>query len=181
MKIMKYLLIPAVSFLSTAHAALPLRVSCATDPVTTMFDIAENGEKLEVSVLHMNGIDYAPLDVTVITPRDVESYLPKKAAALKKMPEMSTFTWPMKNCRVHDGFRFECFGTDDVQFHNGVKLAPFAAWSERIIHNNPAGSYIERAIVLSVDVDGESVHVRMVYPESGCTVNGGSLRGPFAK
>lgn len=179
--LMKHLLLILLTLSSTSALALPLKVTCATDPVATIFVIEETDERIEITTVHANGMEYAPLDVRMITPNDVVNYLPKKVAALKKIPETTTFSWPKNKCTIHDGFRFECYGTDDVQTHEGVKLAPFGVWSERIINQNPAGQYVERAVTMSVDVDGETVHVRMIYPENGCTVNGSNLRGPFAK
>jgi hypothetical protein len=153
----------------TAQAAAPIRLTCVTDPPSTSFGIETNGDTVEGTVVFHYGPLYAPAINGVFTPHDL-GILADRSELVKKLKDITTFHWPAKNCKAHDPYRFECFGTDDVQEGRaGEKVRPFALYTTRSEEDGIAGKHTYLKVTLSFDVDGKGdPSVAMDYPIGDC-------------
>lgn len=168
---MKTLLLTLALFPFAAQAAeLPnIQMSCVTQFPTTSYLVESRGEELVVRVIHHNGSKYAPAISGIFTPSDLP-ILAKRAALAEKMADDMTFRWPLKNCKKHEGMRFECYGTDDVQEgRDKAKIAPFALYTTKLTQDGPGGKYDYLDVTLTFDVDSErDGSIEMRYADGEC-------------
>lgn len=147
-----------------AVAEEPIHLTCVTEFPTTSFLIEQKGEEVVARVIHHNGMKYQPLWSSTITPNDL-SMLEERASVMNKLSTDMSFRWPRKNCVKHGEFRFECFGTSDVQTINGLKVEPYALYTSLVSHDNLAGKYEELKVYMSYDINGKGgFSTEMNYP-----------------
>lgn len=156
-------------FASQAAEPPSIQMSCVTAFPTTSYLVESQGEELVVRVIHHNGSKYAPAISGIFTPSDLP-ILAKRAALVEKMADDMTFRWPLKNCKKHEGMRFECYGTDDVQEgKEKAKIAPFALYTSKLSHDGPGGKFETVDVTMSFDVNGErDASIEMRYYDGEC-------------
>lgn len=166
---MKYILSLFCLFFSASSFAADYELTCMTEPPTTTFGIWREGEEMIVRVIHHNGTKYAPAFTGVFSPNDIP-YLAEQAKLVLKMPAITTFHWPLKNCGLK-GEVFKCFGTEDVQEgEGGAKLKPFAVHTALASEETIAGKHEYLSVSLNFDVDGKSgPRLEMKYPNYQCS------------
>ncbi|MCO5143192.1 MAG: hypothetical protein M9962_08900 [Oligoflexia bacterium] len=149
--------------------AKAFQLTCYTEYLTTTFVIWTENEDLYARVIHHNGAEYAPAIVGIYTPKDIP-ILERRANLVKQMQNETTFRWKKEKCKFREGNRFECFGTDDIQYgRGGEKIEPFALYSTEVAENGIAGKLNYLWLRLTFDVDGESgPAVEMEYPTFQC-------------
>lgn len=164
----KVLALLLMMFAPMAHA-FDYDLTCVTNPPTTSFGIWTEGEEMVVRVLHHHGSRFAPAFTGVYTPNDV-SYLAEVAKLVQKMPAITTFRWPRKNCSLN-GAVLKCFGTEDVQEgEGGAKLKPFGVHTSRTKVESIAGTNEYTHVSVVFDVDGKSgPRLEMPFPEGECS------------
>jgi hypothetical protein len=163
------LILLSLLFALPLQAAAPINLTCATNPMTTSFGIRTEGEEVVATVMHSYGSRFAPAINGIFTPNDIE-ILAARAKLVEKMKDITTFRWPLSKCRRHNDYRFECFGTDDVQDgKDGSKIRPFALYTRRTLEDGIAGKSENLTITLSFNVDGKGdPSIAMEYPIQGC-------------
>jgi hypothetical protein len=161
------------SALESARASADSGVSdyeltCMTEPPTTTFGIWREGEEMIVRAIHHFGARFAPSFNGIYTPNDIP-YLAEQAKLVLKMPAITTFHWPLKNCSLK-GEVLKCFGTDDVQEgEGGAKLKPFGVHTAVSTEETIAGKHEYTTVSLNFDVDGKSgPRLEMKYPKGQC-------------
>jgi hypothetical protein len=168
---MKILTLAILFFsVSGARAAdTPINLTCITEVPSTSFVIWTEGKDLFGRVIYHFGSRFAPAINGIYTPNDL-GVLAERASLVEKMQDVTTFRWPLSKCRRHDEFRFECFGTDDVQEgKNGEKLTPFALYTTRSSEDGIGGKWEYLSVTLTFQVDGKGdPSVQMKYPKDGC-------------
>jgi hypothetical protein len=158
-----------LSTLAIAAESPTIRLTCVTEYPSTSFVIESKGKELVARVLHHHGAKYAPAISGIFTPSDLP-ILARRAALVEKMSADMSFRWPLSSCKKHDDFRFECFGTEDMQLgEGGAKIAPFALYSTKIREDGIAGAYESLQLTMTFDVDGErDPSIEMKYPMEAC-------------
>lgn len=146
-----------------------IKLTCVTESPSTSFVIESQGKELIARVIHHYGAKYAPAISGIFTPNDLPT-LSRRAKAVEKMKNDMSFRWPLSKCKKHDDFRFECFGTDDVQEgEGGAKFAPFALYTTRVKEEGIAGALEYLQVTMSFDVDQDrDPSIEMRYPVGSC-------------
>ncbi len=159
----------ALTVFGSEALARPFELGCITEQPTTTFLIKEDGQEIVAKVFLHNGVQFAPVFQGLATYRDFP-ILQEQAKGVLKMQNAMTFRWPIKNCKIQDAVRFQCFGSSDEQPGlDGAKIKPFALYSGKVTEESIAGKLEWITIRFSFSVDsGESSAIDMKYPADWC-------------
>jgi hypothetical protein len=127
------------------------------------------GDGLNATVVFHAGPRFAPVINGLYTPYDLP-ILTERAALAQKLKDLMVFHWPMHSCTFHEGLRFECYDTDDVEAgRNGEQVRPTALYTTRVEEDGIAGKTTTLRVNLSFTVDGQGdPALTMDYPIGDC-------------
>ena len=147
----------------------PFEFSCLTEIPTTTFVVWTEGEEVLARVIHHNGSQYAPAIVGTYTPNDLPT-LAKRAAAVRKMKNDTTFRWPKAKCQHLGEMGLYCTGaTGTAEGEEGAKLKPWALYTSTVVEEGVAGKLESMNVSVIFDVDQDrDQSVEMKYPKGSC-------------
>ena len=142
-----------------------INVECITKQFpTTSFLIRTEGKQVRAQVLHHNGTGYAPAISGTFTPNDLP-LLTERAKIVEKLGKNMFFTWQLEKCKIYDEMMFKCFGSDEIQEVNGMKVKTFGLYTSRSTMFAMGQTFNSMRVVLSLTVDGKSIDLDMPYDD----------------
>jgi hypothetical protein len=165
MRHVTWFLFSALTFLTVEAMAKPFEMGCITEQPTTSFLIKEVNQEIVATIYLHHGVQFAPVFQGVATYRDFP-ILQEQAKGVLKLANAMTFRWPLKNCKIFDAIRFQCFGSNDEQAGiDGAKIKPFSIYSGKVSEESIAGKLDWITVRFGFQVDsGESSAIDMKYP-----------------
>lgn len=140
---------------------------CVSGMPTTSFLGEVKDEKLELTVIHHNGVGYMPIHEGVVVPNDFP-YLKEKANALTKMGDRQVFNFPLERCKLMAPTRFSCSGGGKQDF-GGVEMEALGFYTSKITEEVWDISYEKTHAELSMLISGLPVQqIPMNYYDGEC-------------
>jgi hypothetical protein len=151
-------------------SATDVKLTCVTtDFPTTSFVVETVGNEVLAHVIHHNGMKFMPIWSAIVVPNDIPM-LSSKASELAKLGDRYTVRFARSSCQVTGEKMFNCFNGTEVH-HNGIKLQATALHTEKVSHENIAGTYHRHWMHLSVNFDGKTHPFSMEYSPDDCFVD----------
>ena len=149
---------------------------CVTDPYpSTTFAFvtnkADDGTKLvKLSVVHHNGLAYAPFWETAIVPSDLKMLSEKSKVILSLNTQLNT-SWPAKSCQWIGEKKLACIGTGEKTMVNNKLIEPWAFYSAVQTDSSFAGDFTYIQMTLIFYIDGEKFIYTSKYKPTDCEFN----------
>jgi hypothetical protein len=149
---------------------------CVTSPYpSTTFafvtDKADDGAKIvKLSVIHHNGLAYAPFWETAIVPSDLKM-LSEKSKVILSLDEQLNTSWPEKSCRWIGAQKLACIGSAEKIVVNKKLIEPWAFYSTVLSESSFAGDFTYIQMTLIFYVDGEKFIYTSKYSQADCDFN----------
>jgi hypothetical protein len=172
--VLNWVIAPSVLLPSLAFA-VPVNLTCTTDPLTTSVAIFTRGSDITFRVINHNGTDYIPLASNNVTPNDLTK-LAQKAKDLVQLGAQYDIHLDVSRCSVNGQKLVDCYGPVQ-QTINGHKLNWFSLDTAKTTTVSALGSTpLERTTLnLSITMDGKDYDFNMDYDANSC-VDTKSLR-----
>lgn len=116
---MKLIVTTLLILVANAAMAIP-KLSCVTGLPTTSFLLIEKENSVELTTIHHNGTQYAPIYNGVVTPSDF-NLLKKTADFFEKLGDRFVINFKKEDCRLEEDKFYTCFLNDEFEVA-GVKL-----------------------------------------------------------
>ena len=167
----KLILAFSIIFTTSFGLADDLFVQCMTQYPSTSFSIETSGDTVTMSVLHHNGIGYAPFWNSLIVPSDITKLQERANLVMKLAPELSA-TWKKSACKLLNGNKhFICMGATDKIKSNGIDIDPWAVYSSTHSESSFAGDYEHTEVAFRFYVNNEANQFVMKYQPGDCLIS----------
>lgn len=154
---------------SMGHGALANSVDCFTSPVTTSFVLrkSEDGTKYNLSVIHHNGVEHAPL-ITGITTGYTIDIAKKRFEYVKQMGDFFSVSFEPERCKFSKE-RISCFFSKKAKIGElEVEDYYFHAYKE--ISVTPFGDFPQFNVSFQYRVNKRPHEMRMFYENDFCRI-----------
>lgn len=183
-KISNFLIPVTFIFLSTAATAAVKKVAtadtewknhrgmCVTRPYpSTTFafvtDTVNEESVVKVSVVHHNGLSYAPFWETLVVPADLQM-LADKSKTILSLADVLNTSWAAKECQWTGDKKVACMGHGEKVKINSKVIEPWAFYSSVITDSSFAGDYTYIHMTMIFYIDGEKFIYAFKYKEADC-------------
>lgn len=149
---------------------------CATSPFpsTTFAFTTEKSsvepkseQKVKLSVVHHNGLQYAAFWDTAVVPEDLKMLTEKSKVILELDSELQT-SWAAKDCQSSGDKKYSCVGNGEKIKTKTKTIEPWAFYSAVLKESSFAGDYTYIQTTLLFYIDGQKYIFVSKYPESDC-------------
>lgn len=145
---------------------------CMTSPfpsTTFAFNTEKAGpdQRVKVSVVHHNGLAYAPFWDSAVVPEDLKMLSDKSKVILQLESELNT-SWSAKDCQWSGVNKVSCVGTGESVKMKSKTVEPWAFYSAVLKESSFAGDFNYIQTTLLFYIDGQKYIYTAKYPESDC-------------
>lgn len=124
-------------------------------------------QRVKVSVVHHNGLEYAPFWDSPVVSADLKMLSEKAKMILQLGSELKT-SWSAKDCQWTGVNKVACVGTGDRVKANSKTIEPWAFYTAVIQDSSFAGDFTYIQATLLFYIEGQKYIFTAKYPESDC-------------
>ncbi len=165
-----FLLITILSSVHASGAVGDVFAQCVTELPTTSFFIETVQDEVKVTVIHHNGLQYAPFWSNFVVPNDFNLLKDRADLVLKLAPQMSAI-WKKADCKIIDGKKFVCMGQAKKMNVNGIEVEPWAVYSSQHSESSFAGDFEHTEVAMRFYIDQKAHEFVMKYSPAECLVS----------
>lgn len=172
---MKKITLILIFLTATQSWADDLFVNCSTAMgPTTAFNLETVADKVNLTVTHFNGMQYAPFWSNIVVPNDLEKLKNDSDLLLTLNPNLKAF-WNKSDCKLVAEKKFVCSGVTSKQPSNGVEVEPWAVYSSQLKDSSFAGDYNYVLVTYLFYINDKRHEFTMKYQDSECDVSSTKL------
>jgi hypothetical protein len=157
---------------------------CVTEAPTTSFLVEQDKDTVKVRVIHHNGVQYAPITNSLITPNDLE-LLKSQAGLIQSLGDDWSFQWKRSGCNADRSDFFQCVGEAEDVVLNSVKVHPWALTVTDVQETTMWGTYRKKNLSLRFSVEKKgyqmNVQVTMDFQKGDCVSSAISGKSQWQK
>lgn len=142
---------------------------CMTSPYpsTTFAFNTTKDQKVKVSVVHHNGLGYAPFWDSPVVAEDLKMLTDKSKVILDLDSELNT-SWSVKDCQWMGAQKVSCVGNGEKVKMKSKTIEPWAFYSTVLKESSFAGDFTSIQTTLLFYIDGVKYIFVSKYPEADC-------------